>query len=108
MSRAWRRGPGWLAAGMGPFENGFDTQGDVAAALAFLPQMPLLGLPYLGLPALTACTGLLGRTPISMRIVSGRYREDLRLDADEAIESGGAPPSPSSLVSQHDRTATRD
>lgn len=93
---------------MGPFENGFDTQGDVAAALVFLPQMPLPGLPYLGLPALTASTALLGRTPIGVRIVSGRYCEDLCLDADEAIEAGGVPPSPSCLVSQHDRTANRD
>jgi amidase len=56
---------------MGPFEDGFDTEDDVAAARLFRAQMPLLGLPYLGLPAVTASAGLLGRTPISVRIVSG-------------------------------------
>jgi amidase len=77
-----------------PFENDLDMQGDVAAARVFRAQMPQLGLPYLGLPALTVSTGLLGRTPIGVQIVSGRYREDLCLDAGEAIEAGGAPPSP--------------
>jgi amidase len=68
-------------------------------------QMPQLGLPYLGLPALTVSTGLLGGTPVGVQVVSGRYREDLCLAAGEAIEAGGTPPAPvdplDNLFSRH-------
>ena len=39
-------------------------------------------------------TGLVGKTPVGVQVVSGRYREDLLLLAGEAIEAGGVPPSP--------------
>jgi amidase len=77
-----------------PFENNLDLQGDEAFARVWRAQMPQLGLPYLGLPALTVSTGLLGRTPVGVQVVSGRYREDLCLAAGEAIEAGGTPPAP--------------
>jgi amidase len=48
----------------------------------------------MGLPALAVSTGLVGRTPVGVQIVAGRYREDLCLLAGEAIEAGGVPPSP--------------
>jgi amidase len=54
--------------------------------------MPQIGLPYLGLPALTVSTGLLGRTPVGVQIVAGRYREDLCLAAGEAIEAAAHHP----------------
>jgi amidase len=48
----------------------------------------------MGLPGLTVSTGLVGRAPVGVQIVSGRYREDLCLAAGEAIEASGVPPSP--------------
>jgi amidase len=45
----------------------------------------------MGLPGLTVSTGLVGRIPVGIQIVSGRYREDLCLAAGEAIEAGGTP-----------------
>ena len=39
-------------------------------------------------------TGLVGRVPVGVQIVSGRYREDLCLGAGEAIEALGTPPTP--------------
>jgi amidase len=77
-----------------PFENHLDMQGDDAFARVWRAQMLQLGLPYLGLPVLTVSTGLLGRTPVGVQVVSGRYREDLCLAAGEAIEAGGTPPAP--------------
>lgn len=68
--------------------------GEAAFTRMWQAQMPMLGLPYLGLPALTVSTGLLGRTPVGVQVVSGRYREDLCLAAGEAIEAAGTPPSP--------------
>ena len=77
-----------------PFENHLDMQGEAAFTRMWQAQMPMLGLPYLGLPALTVSTGLLGRTPVGVQVVSARYREDLCLAAGEAIEAAGTPPSP--------------
>ncbi len=77
-----------------PFENHLDMHGDAAFARVWAAQMPQIGVPYLGLPALTVSTGMLGRTPVGVQIVSGRYREDLCLAAGEAIEAGGTPPAP--------------
>jgi amidase len=83
-----------------PFENHLDMQGDAAFARVWRAQMPQLGLPYLGLPALTVSTGLLGRTPVGVQVVSGRYREDLCLAAGEAIEAAGTPPSPMDPIAE--------
>ncbi|MHC9234458.1 amidase family protein [Pseudooceanicola sp. 502str34] len=51
-------------------------------------------LPVLGLPTLAVATGLSGRAPTGIQIVAGRMREDLCLDAGEAIEARGTPPMP--------------
>ena len=36
-------------------------------------------------------SGLVGRVPVGVQVVSSRYREDLCLAAGEAIEAGGTP-----------------
>jgi amidase len=48
----------------------------------------------MGLPALTISTGLVGRVPVGVQLVSSRYREDLCLLAGEAIEAGGTRSAP--------------
>ena len=53
----------------------------------------------MGLPALTVSTGLVGRVPVGVQLVSSRYREDLCLLAGEAIEAGGTPSAPVDPVS---------
>lgn len=57
-------------------------------------QLPQIATPFMGLPGLVVSTGLVGKIPVGVQIVSGRYREDLCLLAGEAIEAGGVPPSP--------------
>jgi|GEM_PF-1969618 len=59
-----------------------------------LPPPSRRGPTVLGLPVLSVSTGLLGRTPVGVQVVSGRYREDLCLAAGEAIEARGTPPAP--------------
>jgi amidase len=49
------------ASGELPFENHFDMRGDAAFAKLWYAQMPQIGLPLLGLPALVVSTGLVGR-----------------------------------------------
>jgi amidase len=77
-----------------PFANHLDMQSEAAFARVWRAQMPQIGLPFLGLPGLVVSTGLVGRTPVGVQIVAGRFREDLCLAAGEAIEAGGTPPSP--------------
>ena len=62
-------------------------------------QLTQIAIPLMGLPGLTVSTGLVGRVPVGVQVVSGRFREDLCLSAGEAIEAGGVPPSPIDPVS---------
>ncbi len=74
-----------------PFEDDADIQDFDRVWAAQLTQT---GLPLMGLPGLVVSTGLVGRAPVGVQLVAGRYREDLLLLAGEAIEAGGVPPSP--------------
>jgi amidase len=77
-----------------PFPDGLDTRDAASFERVWRAQMPQVGIPFMGLPALTVSTGLVGRVPVGVQIVSGRYREDLCLSAGEAIEAAGVPPAP--------------
>lgn len=77
-----------------PFEDQLDLRDAESWARVWRAQVPMIGTPFLGLPGLTVSTGLVGQTPVGVQVVAGRYREDLCLLAGEAIEAGGAPPSP--------------
>lgn len=77
-----------------PFPVGLDLKDDASFARVWRAQMPQIALPFIGMPGLTVSTGLVGRVPVGVQIVAGRYREDLCLLAGEAIEAGGVPSSP--------------
>jgi amidase len=77
-----------------PFPDGLDLEGDEAYARVWTAQMTQIGIPFLGLPALSVSTGMVGNAPVGVQIIAGRYREDLCLLAGEAIEQQGAPQSP--------------
>ncbi|HVV43002.1 MAG TPA: amidase family protein [Nitrobacter sp.] len=82
-----------------PFPDQLDVKDDASFARVWRAQMPMVGIPLMGLPGLTVSTGLVGRVPVGVQIVAGRYREDLCLLAGEAIEAGGTPPAPVDPVS---------
>jgi amidase len=77
-----------------PFADGLDMRDEESFERVWRAQMPQIGIPFMGLPALVVSTGLVGRTPTGVQIIAGRYREDLCLLAGEAIEAGGTPVSP--------------
>jgi amidase len=77
-----------------PFPDGLDMRDDASFARVWRAQLAQIAIPFLGLPALTVSTGLVGKVPVGVQVVSGRYREDLCLGAGEAIEAGGVPPAP--------------
>jgi amidase len=82
-----------------PFPDQLDRKDEASFARVWRAQLTQIAIPFMGLPGLTVSTGLVGRVPVGVQIVSGRYREDLCLAAGEAIEAGGAPPSPIDPVS---------
>jgi amidase len=77
-----------------PFPDGLDLRDDASFTRVWRAQLPQIAIPFMGLPALTVSTGMVGRVPVGVQIVSGRYREDLCLLAGEAVEAGGTPPAP--------------
>jgi amidase len=82
-----------------PFADQLDRKDEASFARVWRAQLTQIAIPFMGLPALTVSTGLVGRIPVGVQIVSGRYREDLCLAAGEAIEAGGTPPMPVDPVS---------
>ncbi|MCP4617257.1 MAG: amidase family protein [Bradyrhizobium sp.] len=82
-----------------PFPDHLDRKDDASFARVWKAQLAQIAIPFVGLPGLTVSTGLVGRVPVGVQVVSGRYREDLCLAAGEAIEAGGVPASPIDPVS---------
>ncbi len=74
-----------------PFPDQLDRKDDASFARVWHAQLPQVAIPFMGLPGLTVSTGLVGRVPVGVQIVSGRFREDLCLAAGEAVEAGGTP-----------------
>ncbi|TXL81580.1 amidase [Vineibacter terrae] len=69
-----------------PFEVGQDVIDAATTARLMKAQSTQLAVPALGLPAVSVPTGATGRVPVGVQLIAGRYREDLCLDAAEAIE----------------------
>ncbi|MGA7942228.1 MAG: amidase family protein [Bradyrhizobium sp.] len=76
-----------------PFPDQLDTRDAASFTRVWHAQLTQIAIPFMGLPGLTVSTGLVGRVPVGVQVVAGRYREDLCLLAGEAIEAGGTPSS---------------
>jgi len=77
-----------------PFPDGLDVSSPEGFRRCWEAQLTQVGLPLMGLPGLAVATGLVGRVPVGVQLLAGRYREDLLLAAGEAIEAAGVPPMP--------------
>lgn len=82
-----------------PFPDNLDLKDEASFKRVWDAQLPQIAIPFMGLPGLVVSTGMVGRSPVGVHVVSGRYREDLCLLAGEAIEAGGVPASPIDPVS---------
>ncbi|MEO7390979.1 MAG: amidase family protein [Ramlibacter sp.] len=81
-----------------PFPNDLDLQGPEAYERVWRAQMTMIALPVTGLPAISVNTGRVGRSPVGVQLVAGRFREDLCLEAGADIEARGAAGTQSRLV----------
>jgi len=79
-------------SGQLPFPQQYDVSSEQNFEAAMQAQLPQIALPLLGLPGLTVSTGFVGKTPIGIQLIAGRYREDVLLDAGASIERGGSQP----------------
>jgi amidase len=70
-----------------PLRVGDDEQGHEAVHAVFQASMYVSAVNLLGLPAAIAPIGMHGTSPISVQLIGRRYREDLCLDAAQAIEN---------------------
>jgi amidase len=77
-----------------PFRDQSDVESPEGFRRIMEAQLTQVGLPLMGLPGLVVTTGLVGRVPVGVQLLAGRYREDLLFTAAEAIEAAGVPASP--------------
>ena len=70
-----------------PLRVGDDEQGHAAVHEVFQASMYVSAINLLGLPAAIAPIGMHGTSPFSVQLIGRRYREDLCLDAAQAIEN---------------------
>ncbi|MGE0774727.1 MAG: amidase family protein [Sphingomonadaceae bacterium] len=68
------------------YQLGLDQRNDAAMKRIFDDMAPILAPAVLGLPGIAVPTGVGNPVPLGVQIVAGRFREDLCLDAAEAIE----------------------
>lgn len=73
-----------------PFELGLDLVGVPTTDRLMKAQSTQLAVPVLGLPAVSVPTGTFGGVPVGVQLIAGRFREDLCLDAAQAIEDRAA------------------
>jgi amidase len=76
-------------SGEPPFPDQLDVQSPEAFKRVWEAQLPQIGVPFMGLPGLTVTTGINGNVPIGVMLVGAQFREELLLQAGEAIERGG-------------------
>ncbi len=77
-----------------PFPVGYDLNDEQTTRTILSAQGPMMAVSVLGLPAVSVPTGLYEGVPMGVQVVSGRYCEDLCLDAAEVIEAQLGLPSP--------------
>ncbi len=78
-----------------PFPQGLDVAGQQGFDAVYRAQQTLLATPLLGLPSVAVPTGVTeGGLPMGVQVIAPRWREDLALDAAEAIEAACPMPTP--------------
>jgi amidase len=65
-----------------------DVRSDQDTRRVWRSLRPSIAINLLGLPAVLAPTGLDGGLPTGVQLVASRFREDVALDAAEAVEAG--------------------
>ncbi|MCA0996880.1 amidase family protein [Alloyangia pacifica] len=70
-----------------PFAQDEDLNGPEAIARLWEAQVPQIGIPVLGLPAVSICSGVEAGVPCGVQLVAPPWREDICLEAGEVLEA---------------------
>ena len=81
-----------------PFSQQQDVQSEAAFEAIMETQLTQRALPVLGLPGLAVSTGFVGKTPVGVQLIAGRFREDILIAAGADIENAGPKIEVSNLV----------
>ncbi len=81
-----------------PFEDNVDVKSAESLAKVVEAQMTQIGLPFMGIPAISVCTGTDEQHPTGVQLVASRYREDILFAAAREIEVPIKPVTPASLI----------
>jgi amidase len=73
-----------------PFVQQQDVQSPEAFQNIMEAQLTQRALPVLGLPGLTVATGSVGKIPVGVQLIGGRFREDILVAAGRDIEARGS------------------
>jgi len=77
-----------------PFAIGFDTASQERYGEVLRAQAPMYVVNFLGLPSAAVPAGLANGLPTGVQLIGARFREDLCLDAAEAVEARHPMPTP--------------
>ena len=77
-------------SGETPFPDQLDVESPDAFRRVAEAQMTQIGLPLMGMPALTVATAG-GTVPMGVQLVAARFREDILLAAGAEIEARNPP-----------------
>ncbi len=70
-----------------PFPNGLDLASAEAYRRVWDSQLTQIAFPFMGLPGLTVSTATTIGAPMGVQLIASRFREDLLLEAGEALAS---------------------
>ena len=76
------------------YVQGFDIESAARTAALWRECATMMAVPVLGLPAIAVPTGVVAGLPTGVQIIGPRWREDLCLDAAQAIETRAGPITP--------------
>ncbi len=74
-----------------PFPDQLDVESPASFHRVLDAQMTQIGLPLMGIPAISVATGGSEKTPMGVQMVATRFREDVLFDAAAAIEARQPP-----------------
>ena len=70
-----------------PFADMLDVESPASFRRVLEAQLTQIALPFVGVPAMSLCTGSAAGSPVGIQLVAGRFREDVLFDAASEIEA---------------------
>ncbi len=73
-----------------PFKDQLDVESPESFRHVLEAQMTQIGIPFIGVPAMTITTGSVNNVPIGVQLVADKFREDVLFAAGREIETRSA------------------